>query len=742
MTKLTYLFKNHLILIILVFAATLRFIGIYPGHDAYHADEPIIWSSALQMIIDNTLDPGRYDYPPVSMYINYIFFKIFFIPLSWVIFYLSRVSQIVDGTLQLNMSALEAKRTFHTFIIGSRGVNAMYWSRYITALFSIGNVFLIYVLGEKLFSKKVGLIAAVFLTFNFRQVLNSHITLPDIYNSFFLILSLITTTNLWKRPTRANYLISGLVAGVCYSTKYQIFSLFPLLLTHFYIAYRDKRRVKDLVKQKIPLSFCAFLLTILVLNPFFFINFEDAIHWILSVSSKYGLGVFKINLYPVADLYHFDYGFLESALLVLGIFVGLRKYFQQTLLILSVVMPFAFVFLYYSSGGFYARNFITITPEVLLLSALGLWGIYSITSKFIPRVFNQVFFLVSLIFIILVPARNAIISSYFYTKPWNYNVLSEWLYENLPSNTKIAAHPFDPPTGAPPLQKTEFEINGSYSMAEHKENGAEYALINMGWAGNPFYWWMNYGIGDAELFWNKPTELLRNFYHGIAIEEMLKYRIFAISKPWQAPDNGLVVVKFPVWPSVEFLKVKNYSFDKDIEGWQVRDATPGGATYVFEPEVGNLSKGSTLFVPGRARFPTRAASPVIPVVSGHLYKISGFLKSESKLTLKERDGFIRADFYKEGVNISEIGLQSSVSSRVYGDNNWVKKEITILAPDDANFLVVGFQISNVGLANKFWIDDVEVEESKDVVDDPTTKTPYAKDIIYPDLLYPNSHGNL
>lgn len=159
---------NKKLILILIIAGLLRFVGINPGHDAYHADEPIVWGSALEMILNNTLDPGRYDYPPVSIYINYILFRVFFIPLSWTGFYLERILQLMDGLVQINTAPLEARRTFYTFIVGNRGINAMYWGRYATALFGLGNVLLVYLLGRNLFNKKIGLIAALLLAFNFR----------------------------------------------------------------------------------------------------------------------------------------------------------------------------------------------------------------------------------------------------------------------------------------------------------------------------------------------------------------------------------------------------------------------------------------------------------------------------------------------------------------------------------------------------------------------------------------------
>lgn len=651
---------NKKLILILIIAGLLRFIGINPGHDAYHADEPIVWGSALEMILNNTLDPGRYDYPPVSIYINYILFRVFFIPLSWTGFYLERIPQVMDGLVQINMAPLEARRTFYTFIVGNRGINAMYWGRYITALFGLGNVLLIYILGKKLFDKKVGLIAALLLTFNFRHVLNSHITLPDIYNAFFLLLAFIFLEKLWRNPKKLNYLLSGITLGVYFSTKYQVFPLLSLMVIH---CITNIKNIKSLLIAGI-----AFLITVILLNPFFFINFEEAMYWITGVSSKYGFGIAKLNFYPVSYLYHFDWGPVISILFLIGVILGLKKYFRQTFVLLSLIIPFFFVFFYYSTGGFYTRNFITITPLVILVAAVAI----AILTEKLPKIF----LILTLILAVLIPGKNAIISSFYYTKEWNYKVLSSWLWKNITPEMTVASHPFDPPTGAPAFKRTEFEISGSYSMPEHLENGAQYGIINTGWAGNPFYGWMKGYV------WNKPIEHLRNTFHGLAIEELLKYRVFVVSKPWQSPDNGLIVVKFPVWPKVEFRTIDNKS---KIKG-------------------------------------------------GHLYKITADLKSSRLLGERERDGFIRAKF--------SPGDWNAVSSRVWGNTDWNKKTIVTRAPDTATDLAVTLQIENTASSVSYEIKNIKIEESVDKVEDITLSSPYIKDEIYPDLLYPNSHGNL
>ncbi|TSC63489.1 MAG: Glycosyl transferase family protein, partial [Microgenomates group bacterium Gr01-1014_93] len=206
--------NNKLLVLILLIAALLRIGAVYPGFNQYHTDEPAIWGSALNMIRHSTLDPGRYDYPATTMLINAFFYKFLFIPLGWIWYYLTHFWDLFDGVIKIFPTEKEMNRVFTLYIIGERGVNAIFWARYVTAFFGVGTVFLTYLLSKKMFSERVGLLAALFLTFNYRNVMNSHLSLPDIYNAFFLLLALIACWNLMQKPSRLAYLLAGIFCGL------------------------------------------------------------------------------------------------------------------------------------------------------------------------------------------------------------------------------------------------------------------------------------------------------------------------------------------------------------------------------------------------------------------------------------------------------------------------------------------------------------------------------------------------
>lgn len=682
--------KKILITILLV-AAILRFVGIYPGYNQFHPDEGVSYSTAAAMLKEKTFFPSegyrvKLAYPYFVPLVNFVAFKYFFVPVSWAKYVVGNIGNILDGLVRFPMSQDETKRIFQLYILGNREINTIFWSRSLTAVFGLGNVLLIYFIGSRLSGKKAGLIAAFILTFDFRQVTNSHFGLPDIYNSFFLLLAILAALNLFSNPTRKSYYLAGISAGLAFNIKFQFFGLIPLVFAHLMTAFKTKGN-KLLAIFNIDFITCGMFIPLLTLliNPFHLIHIEETLIQITDVALKYGVGTNQLNFFPIWYLYSVDVGIILLVISIVGIFFSLATNFKKSLIVLSVLIFQIFFFFYYSTGGFHVRNLIPMTPILALFAA----SLLSEAEKTLPKF---AFFAV-LLTAVFIPARNSIISDCYYSKPWNFNQLSDWLYKN-PLEGPVASNPTDPPTGSPPLTRTPFVQGNAFSMAEHKINGAKYALINTDWVGNSFYWWMVYYPGTLSEKAQKPISKLRNSYYGLATEELLGYQIFAATKPWQAPEANLILVEFPVWPKTQMKKV----YSKD-----------GKAAFQKEP-------GRVIIESNRAR-------------GNHLYKIEAVLASNTSIAPGDRDGFIRFDF--DG--------NSCVSQRLFGEKR-TKVEFFCHALESARTLTVSLQVENQG--STIWVEDIRVFESETEVDPVPGKYPYIENRVEPELIYQNSQANL
>lgn len=731
--------KLHRALFVIIFvaAAILRFVGTYPGYNQFHADEGISYSAATSMIKNGNLDPLRYDYPALVPIINNVFFRAVFIPAQWSLYYLKHIPQVFDGTIRLTPSALEARRLFQVEILGERERNALYWGRIVTALFSLANVILVYVLARKLFNKEIALIASFLLALNYKHVINSHIGLPDIYNAFFVLVVLLACLRLFRNPDRRNYLLAGICLGLSLAVKYQYFAVFPFALTHLAIWYKSGK----LNLRYTLLSGLGAVLVFLLINPYHVLDLPKTLEIVRGVSEKYGMGTKELNLYPLWYFYAVDYGAVEFFLVIVGVVIAIRKYLFKSAFLLAHIVPFMFIMIYFSRGGFYIRNFITVTPIFLIFASVAIYQIYLFLRKRLP-VFSKISLVGLLAAAVYIPGRNAVINSYSYTKPWGYDLMRPWVKANLPTDVTVAVHPFDAVNLGLKNPKTEFEVAGAFSLNEHKDNKASYLMLDLNWVGSPFYYWMFFGFDEAGLFWQKPVDIMRNTYHGIATEEFFRYQLHAVTKPWQAPDTHILAIKFFDWPSGENKIIKEFNFDNSDEGWSEYGMYKSGASFVHDKEIGRKTKGSLEFLPGGSRFPTaRITSSPLEVKAGHLYEIEGYLKTNSILETREREGFLRIDFYEDTNNLEKVGKNASVSSRVYGVGDWVNKTVKEIAPPGVKYMTISFQ-TYVNTRTKIWLDDVVVRESVEKVVDPRDSAPYIKNEIDLNYVYPNSHGNL
>lgn len=742
---LSYIRSNKLLTIIILLSAVLRLVGFYPGYTPFHPDEGYAYGAAVKMIKNFNLDPMRYDYPDLIAIFHaavYLIINPFFIVYSFIF-------------APENLPRFKNVINFYQQVIWQNQQTAvLYWARFITGVFGTGSVFLVYLLTHRLFKDRVIALTAAYLTaVNYRQVLNSHFALPDIYNAFFLLLSLLAMTFLLEKPSRRNYLYVGLAMSASFSIKFQIFSVMAFFLVQAFLAW-DKGKSKNLalfIKNFLSLNFILALILIPVSAAL--INFYHLIHWqeFQDINHytylQYDFGYLHLNFFPISYFYHIQLGAVLSVSFIFGIFWGLLKYTKSTLILLSVTLPFLFLFAVYSRG-FYMRNFVTIVPMMLILAALFLVGVL----RFIGTKFKLnsrkllILILLTTIFLSSDQLRNSSIVAYSYTKPRGYELARDWASKNIPAGSILVTQSGDAYPRNKKYHTIQYESQTVFSLAEMQDENANFGFLNVDWMDNEFYWWMNRDPKDSILFWNKPNTLMLNMYQAVAAQELASYSVAQFVKPWQAPDSNFIIVKIP--NKIHFDNgrlVNHFSFDNSLDGWNLIDGDDGPSQKIARDlQEGRDSPGSIEVKQGSRHFPViRAVSPPIQIKGDRAYQITGWIKSSKELLKKERDGLIRVDFYRDNPNKVTLltkNLGGSVSSRVFGKPVWQKEDLTLVPPTGANYMTVSFQTA--GNNADFWFDDVEILESPDKYQDPREISPYSNYQLPVDALFRYSQANL
>lgn len=726
---------------IFLLAVFLRFIGTNPGFPPIHEDEGITHSQGIAMILEHSLDPKYgyglpYNYPIIVPLINAISYLLFFIPL-WVLGYLLfHFTDIVS--LVLNGHFTQLGGIFEQNILGLGRLNVVFWGRYVTALFGVGVVWMSFLVGKKLFrSNFIGLVASLFVAINYRQVLNSHFGLPDIYNAFFLLVALYRIIKLWEKSVAKNYLLTGISIALYFSTKFQFFALPPLLFVLIFLSLRKgslDQRIKIFFQKNFFLMIIVMILTALILNVFHIINWRETLEQVGYSVLKYRYGRLQIDFYSISYLYHIGLGPIMSWSLVIGVVLGLIFRSKETLFLLAAAIPFLVMMVYFTGGGFYTRNFITIIPILLIFSALGVFNIWTFIQSYSKKGGVVVcIFILSLLSI--ESLNNSFVVPLEYFQQWNYKLTQQWLGQNLNQGSIVVAHARFPLSKKVNLM--EAKKADDYFLAEMQDKGVNFAIINLNSFQDNFFWWM---LGDSKetlKFWQKPTIILNNTPLAKMILELKKYVVFEALNPWQAPDENFLVVKVPSTKEFKLGKIiYQNNFDDNNDWMAVNDGFGDLSNFSWDNNVGSNHQGSLKISPsGKGKYSQRFTSKTVPIKSDYLYKIKGSILSSGMNGSVERDGFMGVDFLSEEKKILDVTL----SGRGISVGNWEQKEIVALAPDDAKFLQLIFQ--TVSSTTTLWFDDVEVWESSSSV--PQERMGYIDSHFKPEEhLFLNSNGGM
>jgi hypothetical protein len=149
-----------------------------------------------------------------------------------------------------------------------------YWlCRMVNLLYGILSLWLLFLIGRRIFSPEVGLLAAAILAAFPRHILSSVEFKPDI-----LVILLVTLTFYWTlgaafRPRLARFLLVGFGIGLAVSAKYTgVASALPITAAALINGWRDprERRQWDWLVQAGFMS----VLTFIILNPFLGVVFR------------------------------------------------------------------------------------------------------------------------------------------------------------------------------------------------------------------------------------------------------------------------------------------------------------------------------------------------------------------------------------------------------------------------------------------------------------------------------------
>lgn len=740
-------YPKVLLMIIVIVAFIVRLIAIYPGHPPNHPDEPFTYDRAADMLSRHSIDPKKfYYYQILPMYLHQLVYSGVFIPVTILQNLILHPKDIVSNVVHFDA------------YVSSNIVkpNALYWGRLVVALLSVLSIVFMYVLGKEIYDVPTALIAAFLLTFNYRHFLSSVLSLNDIPNAVGTLLMMLLLVRQLKRPTCKGLVMVGILTGIVFSTKFQPFIFVPVGITLLTGAFQRRaggvlNRLWIFVKEFL-LVFAVGALVVAVVNILPLLHWREFNSWLGDVGVRNTVGSVSFRLYPYWFLYTIGIGPILSWLAIFGLARSLineatRKY---AFIIVSYFVWVFFFLTYYSSGGMYVRYFVPVIPLILLFAS---YVIRTISVYLARRISVGV---ITLAFALSIGFNyqsiiNTIVGSYFYRQPVSLSCARDWITQNLPEKSKVGIYP-PAPMDALNSKKTDwvyFNQKTDFTLPELQERNIQYVIINLSRYSNYFIRWVMQGAR----YWDMPTTVFDNMLPGLVMRELNKTIVYQCVKPWQSPDDNIIVVKVPV-KMVEKESEIN-SANKKIQSlklsdWNVFPMHVSQLWYVITigkhcrsdscVQVVTTKAGPYDFISAYTRFgtplffPPRFESPRISVEPGSIYQFRAWVKPQNPIPPDRRDGFFRMDFYTSSENYKERKNDSVfVSQRVMGDG-WQQISLEGIAPPSGKFLTVSFQTEY--FEDSFIIDTIDMYQRDGYVEDAsmTRDLQIDKKIIYPSFI--------
>jgi len=413
------LFQKKLILFILFLALLTRILGINYGLPYFFVgDERSLIAGALKMAELKTLIPAFHPqefkllyYPPLMSYI-----------------YLAFLGPII-GLKYLTGSFVNFQ-DFKTYLVLNPGF-IWFFGRLLNVLIGIGTIYLIYLIGKKVFNEWTGLLAATFLTFSFLHIQLSHFTRHWVPTLFFTYLVIFFAFSFCKQPHKKYYFLAGLFSGLAFGISYvTALSWIVILLAHFLC--RDSSFFDKLKCKNLWIGFVIFLILSLV---FILLYPQEFLR--MTIGEDTGLTTNKslIN-YLLSFIYYFKIlVFYEPIILLFSLFGFLLLIFHQKRhLIIFLAFSLLYITVLYLFFHNEPRYIILIVPWLCILAG---YSVYILISQITKRNLSSLLIFLVLFLIFCYPIAVSIKYGELLTQKDTRILAKEWIEKNIHPESKI-----------------------------------------------------------------------------------------------------------------------------------------------------------------------------------------------------------------------------------------------------------------------------------------------------------------
>ena len=345
-----------------------------------------------------------------------------------------------------------------------------YVGRTLSSIADVGSIYLIFILGRRMLSQNVGLLAAFFMSIAVVHIQNSHFYRPETFIVLFVLLSYWFMLNVIEYRRWRDWSLLGLSVGITFATKVSVLPLLlPLSLTYFFSVFRQSDRGSNLFDsaQQAIVGAVIALATFTLLTPYAFIDIAEFIAdntWEAEIARTAGKMPYTIQyIGSIPFVYELKHSFFWALGIPLGITaIGgviyalvntLKKApsWKTDMLILSWVLPnFFLVGLFFEVK--FLRYLFPIMPFIILLASRLMLAIFDNTRTLsnsekthpskLPilslfKIHTPHLTVVGIILVVTASLLYCISFLSIYSKPHPAIAASDWINQNVGPATTI-----------------------------------------------------------------------------------------------------------------------------------------------------------------------------------------------------------------------------------------------------------------------------------------------------------------
>ncbi len=382
----------------------------------WHPDNRV--GTVLRMAHEKSLHPGTFENPTLHTYMLLLWLSPYFV-------YMQLSGNIPAAT---SMYSLPEQFLTTTFIL----------ARLLSAVLATATVFLVFLIGKRIYNEEVGLLSAFFLSITTALINHAHFETPSVAVTFFCTLTLLLCTYIIERNKPRFYILTGICAGFAIATKYiALFIILPALVAYF---LAQRKKFKRFSWPKLIFDKRLFYLLIstaagfALAAPFTFLDYGGFRHSISAISDwiKYELAINgHVYMHYIQALKN-DFGIPLFVIIISGILFSMLDWKSEKFKFELICLVWIIItFLYLGSQHYMGTRFILIiVPVLTLFGASFCYSVIAANNKTKYLWIGLLFAVIAYTFV------YAISADLMFAHDSRYEA-KDWIYKNIPRGSRI-----------------------------------------------------------------------------------------------------------------------------------------------------------------------------------------------------------------------------------------------------------------------------------------------------------------